>query len=342
MFIDTTELRLRALGLCLLGLLVVMLFAIVFGSTHIGLADVATALWHGLTNDVQGTTDVIIVKIRLPRVILAAVVGASLAVAGLSYQAIFQNPLAEPYLLGVASGASLGATLALIFASSSGLLALVGVPLSAFVFALLGVALVIYLARQGRELPLVPLILAGAVLGSSFSAISSFVMMMNREQAAGVLSWLMGSFAMASWPKIFSVLPFFLLCFAVVLACYRGLNMLLLGEEQAVQLGLSVNRFKILLIVLATLATAAAVSVSGIIGFVGLLIPHAARMAFGPNHLNLIPLSAMLGASFLILADLVARTLIAPAEIPIGVVTSLVGGPFFLYLLKRFQRTSDA
>ena len=308
------------------------------GSVHIPPADVLTAVWHGITGELSGPRDTIIWQLRLPRVILAALVGAALSLAGVAYQGLFRNPLAEPYLLGVASGAGFGATLALLFASSVPFMARIGLPLTAFVFALLAVTLVLLLARQSTTIPMVSLILAGVVIGSSLSAMTSFLMLASNERAAAVLSWLLGSFAFASWGKIAVVTPFIAGTLVVTLLAARALNLLQLGEEAAAQLGLSVEVFKYGLIMVATLATAAAVSVSGIIGFVGLMIPHAVRLAFGPDHRSLVPLSTVLGAIFMVLADLAARTLISPAEIPIGVITALVGGPFFLYLLRRQKR----
>lgn len=315
-----------------------MIIATGVGSVHIPPADVMTAVWHGLTGELSGPRDTIIWQLRLPRVILAALVGAALSLAGVAYQGLFRNPLADPYLLGVASGAGFGATLALLFGTSVPFMARVGLPLTAFVFAMLAVTLVLLLARQGNTVPMVSLILAGVVIGSSLSAMTSFLMLASNERAAAVLSWLLGSFAFASWSKIAVVTPFILLALLVTFLSARALNLLQLGEEAAAQLGLSVEMFKYGLIMVATLATAAAVSVSGIIGFVGLMIPHAVRLTCGPDHRSLVPLAAVLGALFMVLADLTARTLISPAEIPIGVITALVGGPFFLYLLRRQKR----
>lgn len=327
--------RWTPLGIAMAVLLIVMVLATGVGSVRLAPPEVIQAVMHGLTGTLEGTADTIIWKIRLPRVFLAALVGASLALSGVAYQGIFRNPLADPYLLGVASGASLGAALAIVLGASIPFFAVLGVPVFSFLFSLIAVFLVIALAKQGRTIPTVSLILAGAVLGSSFTAATSFLMLVSREQAATVLAWLLGSFGLSSWAKLASVLPFMLLSAVAIALSSRALNLLQLGEEQAAQLGLPVEAFKYGLITLATLATSAAVSVSGIIGFVGLMVPHAARLAFGPDHRTLVPMSAVLGAIFMVLADLLARSVISPAEIPIGVVTALVGGPFFLYLLKR-------
>lgn len=327
--------RWTPLALALLALLVALVAATAVGSVQVAPGRVLLAIWHGLGGALQGSEEVIVWQIRLPRVLTAATVGAALALAGAVYQGVFRNPLADPYLLGVASGASFGAAVTIAFGASVPLLAAVGVPGISFAFSLLTVALVMALAGRGGSLPLLPLILAGVVLGSSFSAATSFTMLLAREQAVGVLAWLLGSFGFASWRQLGSVLPLLLPALPLVAFAARALDVLQLGEEQASQLGLPVEGIKLVLVVASTLMTAAAVSISGVIGFVGLIVPHAARLLLGPGHRTLLPMSALLGAAFLVGADLLARTVIAPAEIPIGVVTALVGGPFFLYLLRR-------
>lgn len=317
---------------------VVVTVATGVGSVDVPPGEVLQAVWHGLTGDLSGTSDTIVWRIRLPRVLMAALVGGSLALSGVAFQGIFRNPLADPYLLGVASGAGFGATLVMAFSASLPFLATLGVPLAAFLAALLTVALVVLFAKQGGRVPVVSLILAGVVVGSSLTAATSFVMLAAREEAAGILTWLLGGFGLSSWKGLASILPWVLVAAMAVGLSSRALNLLQLGDTGAAQLGLPVEGFKFGLITVATLATAAAVSVSGIIGFVGLMVPHAARLATGPDHRTLTPLAAVWGSIFMILADLVARTVIAPAELPVGVITALVGGPFFLYLLRRNRR----
>ena len=329
------NLRLIAILALLLILVVVLIIATAIGSVTIPASEVLAAIGHGLSDSLSGVNDTIIWKIRLPRALLAALVGSLLSISGAAYQGVFRNPLADPYLLGVASGASFGAAFAIAFLSQIPIIGIAGVPLISFLFSLLAVLLVVIFAYSNGKIPIINLILAGVVVGSSFTAATSFIMISNKDRAVNILAWLLGSFSLSGWSKLFSVLPFHLIVFVLLLLSARALNLLQLGEEQAMQLGLPVNRFKAVIIVLATLATAAAVSVSGIIGFVGLMVPHAARLAFGPDHRLLVPVSAILGAIFLVLADLLARTIISPEEIPIGVVTALVGGPFFLFLLKR-------
>ncbi len=330
-----TNLRIMPIVALALGLVLVLVIATGIGSVAIAPVQVLKAVWHGLSQNLDGINDTIIWKIRLPRALLAALVGSLLSISGLAYQGIFRNPLADPYLLGVASGASFGAALAIVVLPSLPIVASLGIPIISFVFALLAVFLVLLFAYSNNRIPIINLILAGVVLGSSFSALTSFIMISAKDRTANILSWLLGSFALASWAKFLSVLPFFIIALLLLLLSARALNLLQLGEEGAMQLGLPVTKFKYALIIVATLATAAAVSVSGIIGFVGLMVPHAARLAFGPDHRMLIPISALMGAIFLVLADLLARTIISPEEIPIGIITALVGGPFFLYLLKR-------
>jgi iron complex transport system permease protein len=319
-------------------LVVVIVVAVGIGSEYISPARVLTALSHGITGVFSNSDDTIIWQMRLPRVLLSAFVGAALAISGMAFQGLFRNPLADPYLLGVASGAGLGATVVMVFAASMPLLMTIGVPLAAFVSGLLSVLCVLLLARQGRTVPLVTLILSGVVVGSVLTALTSFVMLYAKTAGLSILSWLLGSFTFASWTKTFVMLATLLVVFLVVKGSSRALNVLQLGEEQAAQLGLRVETFKLLLIVVATLATSVAVSVSGIIGFVGLIIPHAVRLAMGADYRRLVPMVAVFGAMFLVLADLLARTLIAPSQLPIGIITSLVGGPFFLYLLRKRRR----
>jgi iron complex transport system permease protein len=329
--------RVTPVVLSSLCLVIVMVLSVGIGSVYISPLKVIEAILNGLGRNLQDSSDTIIWQMRLPRVLLCALVGAALAVSGAAFQGLFRNPLADPYLLGVASGAGFGATLVMVFAGSVPLFMTLGVPLAAFLMAFLTVIVVMLLARQGRSVALIALLLAGVMLGSILTAATSFIMLYARGQALGVLAWLMGSFSFASWEKIAVMLPALLIVCVVVMLSSRALNLLQLGEEQATQLGLSVERFKMLLIAVATLATAVAVSVSGIIGFVGLIIPHAVRLALGADYRRLVPIAALWGAMFLVLADLLARTLISPNELPIGVVTALVGGPFFLYLLRQRQ-----
>jgi len=316
-------------------LLVIVLAAAAVGSVRVGVGDLLGAAVRGLSGELAGPTDVIVWQIRLPRVLLAALVGGALAAAGAVFQGVFRNPLADPYLIGTASGAGFGAVLVFTLGAALPPLARLGAPLTAFACALATVVLVMALARDGRSLPVIRLILAGVVIGSALTAATSMLMLAAREQAAGVLARLLGSLAFASWHDVGTIALFVAPTLVLMLLASRSLDVLQLGEEGAAQLGLPVERLKFALIAAATLATAAAVSVCGIIGFVGLITPHAVRLALGPSHRLLLPLSFVWGAAFLVLADLLARTLLAPAELPVGIVTALAGGPFFLALLRR-------
>jgi iron complex transport system permease protein len=286
----------------------------------------------------SGTLETIILDIRLPRVILAGLVGGALALAGATYQGLFRNPLADPYLIGVAQGAALGAVIGFLLPSPWHGIGFGIIPLLAFVGALVSTAIVYTLARVGKTLPVTTLILAGVALGALLGSIVSYLIISSGEKMHGIVFWLMGSFSLSQWSEVMVVLPYVVVGVVVILLYARPLNVMQLDEEQAQQLGVNVERLKLILLAAATLITAAAVSFVGTIGFVGIIIPHAVRLVWGPDHRFLLPLSVLSGAIFLILADVIARTILAPTEIPIGVITALVGAPFFLYLLRRRQR----
>jgi len=279
--------------------------------------------------------ETIIFDIRLPRLLLAGLVGASLAVAGATYQGLFRNPLADPYLIGVAQGAALGAVTGFLLPVSW---QAASIPLLAFAGALLAVAVVYSIARVGKTLPMTTLILAGVALGAFLAAITSYLMIASGDKLHGIICWLLGTFSLTSWWQVTMVIPYISLGIVIIWLHARPLNVMQLDEEQAQQLGINVERVKLILLGAATLITAAAVCFCGIIGFVGIIIPHAVRLIWGPDHRFLLPLSTLAGASFLILADTVARTLLAPTEIPVGVITAFLGAPFFLYLLRQKKR----
>lgn len=282
----------------------------------------------------------ILFELRLPRVVLAGLVGMTLAACGAVYQALFRNPLADPYLIGVSSGASFGATLAITLAWQLAWVGAIGISLASFLGALLATAAIYGLARVGGRTPVTTLILAGVALGALLQAGTTFLMFTARDayQTVQVLGWLMGSLALASWSEVRLTIPFLVVGFLIIGWHAHTLNVLQLDEDQAYSLGIPVERVKKVLIVATSLAVAAAVAVSGIIGFVGLIVPHVVRMIWGPDHRFLLPMSALLGSIALILADAVARTVFAPRELPLGVVTALVGAPFFLYLLRQQKR----
>jgi cobalamin transport system permease protein len=287
------------------------------------------------------TFETILFDIRLPRVALVALTGAALATSGTAYQGLFRNPLADPYLIGVAAGAGLGAILAMAlrtaypFSASPFL-----VPLAAFAGALVTVALVYQLGRIGRSTPTTTLILAGVAVGALATAISTFILLRVGQQMVHVMAFLLGGYSAAGWEAVFAVAPFTALGLAVMYLYARPLNLLLFDEEQAQHLGVKVGQVKLVVVVSATLTTAAAVAFSGLIGFVGLIVPHAARLLVGPDHRRLLPVAALGGAGFLMLADLLSRTVIAPEELPLGVVTAFAGAPFFLFLLRRAKNAA--
>lgn len=332
--------RTIAIGALFTTLILVGVFATTLGSVNIPFGDTFSILFSKLPFlDITPTWppafEVIISNIRLPRVLLACIVGVALAVAGASYQGLFRNPLADPYLIGVAQGAALGAVLGFlfpiaIFGSTAGV-----VPIFAFIGALVSVAVVYMLARVGGVIPVTTLILAGVAMGALFSAMVSYLITISGDKIHGIIFWMMGSFSSSQWTEVKITWPIILIGVAIIFLFARALNIMQLGEEQAKQLGIDVEKVKIILLAVSTLITAAAVSFVGIIGFVGIIVPHAVRLVWGPDHRFLLPLSALVGAIFMILADIIARTLLAPTEIPIGIITAISGAPFFLYLLRK-------
>ena len=278
---------------------------------------------------------VIVWDLRLPRLLLAMLVGAALAQSGAVMQGFFQNPMADPYIIGVSSGAALGVTIAM--GSSFGLSVLGGnaVTAGAFAGALVVTFLVYAISLRAGRLPTTILLLSGVAVGSMATALTSFVMITSRTDLHQVLYWLMGSLASRRWEHVHMIWPYVLVGVVALQFFARDLNIILQGEESAKHLGVEVERLKRILLVGAALLAAVAVAVSGIVGFVGLMVPHVMRLMVGPDHRRLFPASIVGGAILLVGADLAARTLIAPAEIPLGVITALVGCPFFLYLLSR-------
>jgi iron complex transport system permease protein len=319
-------------------LVVVMLLAVGFGAVRVGPAEIAGALGRAVTGEQGPSSDAVITHLRLPRVLLAALVGACLASAGVLYQALFRNPLADPYILGVSSGAGLGAVGVMVATASATGLRYFGVPLGAFVGATLTMVLVVRLASVRGRLQATSLLLAGVAVSYTLAALTSFLMVLFRESMASVVFWMMGGLTAASWPYVAVVTPMLLAGLVVPLLNSRSLNVMLLGDDRAAELGVDVERFKRLILAAGSLLVAAAVSVSGLIGFVGLMTPHMVRLVLGPDHQRLVPASVLTGAIVMVAADLVARTVLAPVEIPVGIVTAIAGGPFFVWLLTREVR----
>ncbi|MBI4337222.1 MAG: iron ABC transporter permease [Chloroflexi bacterium] len=333
----------RRLALALLAVAIACLLGLSLGSVPIPLgAQVGLLLGHlplvNTPSSWPGTWDTILWDLRLPRVLGAALVGASLALAGGSYQGLLRNPLADPYLIGAAGGAALGATAVLVLGGGVSLLGFSPVTLAAFAGALLAVVGVYLLARSGSTAPVTTLVLAGVAVAFLTGAATTLLMVRASSDIRPVLFWMLGGLGRVGWREVATLLPYLALSTAVLVASGRLLNVLQLDEEQAAQLGVPVERLKLAIIAAASLATAAAVATAGIIGFVGLVAPHVVRLLWGPDYRALLPLSMAAGAAFLVLADLAARTLATPGEVPVGVVTAFAGAPFFLYLLRRAKR----
>ncbi len=274
----------------------------------------------------------LLLDLRLPRMVLALVAGAALSTAGASFQGVFRNPLAEPYLLGVSAGAGLGATIAIVWKPlGTGVFA---VPVLAFVGGALAAFLVYRLATFSGQTGSASLLLSGVAVGSTLTAIMSFLMVATERDLHTVIVWLMGGVTTASWTKVFITLPVVAAGFVYMMLMSRRMNLLLMGEERARELGVDSQRTRRNLMIVASLTTAAAVAFTGLIGFIGLMVPHIMRLVVGPDHRRLLPATALFGALLLLLADTVARTALAPAEIPVGIITAATGGPFFLYLLR--------
>jgi iron complex transport system permease protein len=275
----------------------------------------------------------IIVYLRLPRIVLAFLVGAELSAAGVIYQGVFRNPMADPYIIGSSAGASLGATLAIIFLPGYKIFGIGPIPFFAFIGALTTVFLVYSLASMGGRTYSQTLLLAGIAVGSFITALVSFFMSYSTNQLHRIYFWIIGNFSFQGWNEIKLNIPYAAIGFLIGLFNLRALNILQLGEDTAFFTGVDVERLKKVSLVSAALLTASAVSVSGIIGFVGLVVPHIVRILIGPDHRRLFVLSSLIGGLYLMLADTISRVIIKPSELPVGILTALLGGPFFLYLL---------
>ncbi len=332
-----------AITILIVALILAMLLAASLGTVSIPMSDIAAITLHrafGISIGVRwdATQEAIIWQLRLPRVLGAAIVGAALATAGVLFQGLLRNPMADPYLLGTSGGAALAATIALLIPASFDVLGFTLVPVAAFVGALLAVLMVYQIARVGARTPITTLLLAGFAASSMMAAAMSFLMLMNQNTLQRVVLWTMGGISASGWDTLRVVAPLILVGAVAAFALTNDLNAFLLGEEQAAALGVSVERQKFLVLAIGALLTGAAVAISGLVGFVGLIVPHVVRLVLGPDHRLLLPASFLSGATFLVLADLIARLVIAPSEVPLGVVTALVGAPFFIYLLRRTKR----
>ena len=285
----------------------------------------------------------IVLNIRLPRVILAGLVGASLAIAGAAFQGLLRNPLADPYTLGVSSGASVGAVLTLFFQFSIPFIGMFTLPLLSILFSFLTIFSVLAFARKiERSMRVETIILTGIIFSSFLGAFISLMIALTGDELRQIIGWLLGSVSMRGWEYIKIILPFFVIGSAILMFNVKELNAMSFGEERAHHLGVNVQKRKLIILSAGSILTGAAVAVSGTIGFVGLVIPHLSRILWGPDHRCLLPLSILTGSGFLILADLLSRTIISPTELPIGVITALIGAPVFAIILvhrKRMERS---
>jgi iron complex transport system permease protein len=317
--------------LSLLALAVMLILSLAIGSVFIPPVE----LWRTLRGvELNETFRTILWDIRLPRTVLIALVGAALAGSGAAYQGLFRNPLADPYLIGVASGAGLGAVFAMSIKWPYTTLGLLAVPLAAFAASLLTVYLVYTFAHIGGSVPTTNLILAGVAVSAFATSLTSFLMMRSTGEVRRAIGWLLGGVSLVSWDATLALIPYLAVGMTALVLNGYALNLLQFGDEQATQMGLNVRRAKFIIIVAASLVTAAAVSFAGIIGFVGLVVPHVIRIWWGVDYRRIIPLSILGGASTLLLADVLARIVLSPQELPLGIVTALAGAPFFLWVLR--------
>jgi cobalamin transport system permease protein len=315
------------------------LLGVLVGPVHIGVGGVLESLGErlhvpGVSSSLSPTDDSILWEIRIPRVVLGALVGGMLALSGATYQGVFRNPLADPYLLGVAAGAGLGATLAIAYLPE----ALHGqrlIPLAAFIGGAAAVFVTYAVGRSThRERDAATLLLAGVTVAAFFTALQTFVQQRNTDTLQQVYSWILGGIPSSGWSDVTLILPYVLGATAIILLHRRVVDVLSLGDDEAATLGVNVTRVRLVLVAAATVGPAAAVAVSGLIGFVGIIVPHAIRLVSGVGYRALLPLSAVVGAAFLVLADVIARTALSPAEIPLGIVTAFFGAPFFALVLR--------
>ncbi|HMA59895.1 MAG TPA: iron chelate uptake ABC transporter family permease subunit [Halanaerobiales bacterium] len=317
-------------------LFVVGIISLSFGSINLSPLKVLKIIFFG--EDVKQSLNVIIKQIRLPRIILSFLVGAGLSIAGVVFQGVIRNPMVDPYIVGISAGAGTGVTLAIVLNLQISFLFFNTIPLMAFFGSLITVYIVYNLAKTKDKVPVVTFLLAGVAVGFVLNAVMSFFMVIGTRDLSKIVYWLLGSLSTASWQDIRLMLPYFVVGNFIIIFFLKDLNLILLGERDAQHLGVDVEKSKRYLIIGASLVTASVVSVSGSIGFIGLIVPHIARMLVGPDHKKLFPTAAILGGIFLIVSDDLARILLAPMEIPVGIITALTGGPYFIYLLRKQKK----
>lgn len=329
----------------------VVLFFVIFISATFGSADISFKQFMSILlskvpfinekikfQEIIESHEIIIWNIRLPRIILAGFVGMGLSVVGAAFQGIFKNPMADPYVIGISSGAGLGATITIVLGLNTHFLGFGFTTIGSFAGAIITVLLVYKIAKTGTNLPTVTLLLAGIAVSQLWSSLMSILMIFNKDKIEKIIFWVMGSVSTASWKQVVLVIPVVLVGCILLYTFSRDLNVMLMGDETAKTLGIETERVKKLLVILCSLIIGTVVSVSGLIGFVGLIIPHIIRMLIGPDHRVVVPFSALGGSIFLIICDTLSRTLVAPSEIPVGAVTALFGAPYFIYLLDKHKK----
>lgn len=334
-------------GLALLLLSVVV--SLSMGTARLPVSQVWGILWHQLpvvgdwvTPNWPVSAEQIIAKVRLPRVLLAILIGACLSLAGAGFQGVLRNPLADPYTLGVASGSAVGAAFIILFGLQLALLGKWTIPIVAFATGMISLFVVLRLAIINGKFQLETLILSGVVVQAFLGSMVSFMVSLSDQVINEIVFWMMGSLSLRGWAFTGMLLPYLILGFAVLLSYGRTLNLFALGERQAEHLGVNVVRTRLIVLTVSTLITAAAVSVAGTVGFVGLVVPHLVRLMVGPDYRILLPVTAIFGGIYLLWADTLARMLLSPTEIPLGVVTAFLGAPFFAYLLRKNKKRMGA
>lgn len=318
-------------------LLAALILSVAVGSVTIPLKELFSLVLTGRTTGAGQAQPfaTILFQLRIPHAVLMLLVGASLAGSGAAYQGLFRNPLADPYLIGVASGAGLGAIAAMAVRWPYTTLGMFAVPMAALVGALLSVLIVYQLARIRRTVPTTNLLLAGVAVSSFTTALTSFLLIQSTGELRRALVWMMGGSTMTGWQPVIAVLPYALIGLTILLVNAYPLNVMQFGDEQAQQMGVQVGRVRRWVVIAASMSAAAAVAFAGVIGFVGLVVPHVIRLIWGGDYRRLLPLSMLGGAVLLLLTDLAARTVISPQELPVGILTALLGAPFFLWVLRR-------
>lgn len=313
-------------AICLIFLLTAIVLSVSLGSVNLSPGEVFRIL-SGRSGE---TESIILIKLRLPRTLQAAVVGFGLSVAGTYFQGLFRNPMADPYVLGISSGAAFGATIGIILGYG-----FLGIGFSAFFTALSTIIIVYLVAKRGPKISMTTMLLAGITLSTFLHSIISLLMLLAHDQLSRIVFWTMGGFGYVSWEEAAFSSPLIIFSSVFLFFYARDLNVLITGDESAEHLGIDTEKLKKTILVVGSLITAVAVSISGIIGFVGLIVPHISRLLIGPDNRVLAPFSALFGAGFLVLADTLARILMSPSEMPVGIITAALGGPFFMYLLVK-------